>query len=69
MSSGFVSGGTTDNPIERDSEWLRVQEELEANRRRKDEESQQVGGKSLYEVLEQNKGTQAALLSGVNMTL
>ena len=60
MSSGFVSGGTTDKPIERDNEWLQVQTELEANRRRKEEEAQQAGGKSLYEVLEQNKGTHTA---------
>ena len=56
MSSGFVSGGTTDNPIERDDEWLRAQQEIEANRRRKEEEARQEGGKTLYEVLQSNKG-------------
>ena len=56
MSSRFVSGGTTDNPIERDDEWLKAQQEIEANRRRKQEESQQEGGKTLYEVLQSNKG-------------
>lgn len=56
MSSGFVSGGTTDNPVVRDDEWLRAQGEIEANRRRKEEESRQEGGKSLYEVLQGNKG-------------
>ncbi|MCJ1399832.1 hypothetical protein MMC11_003035 [Xylographa trunciseda] len=55
MSSGFVSGGTADEPIERDDEWLKAQQELEATRRRKEEESRQTGGKSLYEVLQQNK--------------
>ncbi|MCJ1387519.1 hypothetical protein MMC18_000362 [Xylographa bjoerkii] len=55
MSSGFVSGGTTDEPIERDDEWLKAQQELEAIRRRREEESRQTGGKSLYEVLQQNK--------------
>ncbi|KAL9598569.1 MAG: hypothetical protein Q9219_004400 [cf. Caloplaca sp. 3 TL-2023] len=55
MSSGFVSGGTTDNPIERDEEWLTAQREIEANRRRKEEEGRQEGGKSLYEVLQGNK--------------
>ncbi|KAL8689823.1 MAG: hypothetical protein Q9218_004596 [Villophora microphyllina] len=55
MSSGFVSGGTTDNPIDRDDEWLKAQQEIEATRRRKEEEGQQDGGKSLYEVLQNNK--------------
>jgi hypothetical protein len=56
MSSGFVSGGTIDNPVERDAEWLKAQQELEENRRRKEAEGQQEGGKSLYEVLQANKG-------------
>ncbi|GME23075.1 NEFA-interacting nuclear protein NIP30 [Neofusicoccum parvum] len=55
MSSGFVSGGTVDQPIERDAEWLKAQQELEAQRRRKQEESSQNDGKSLYEVLQANK--------------
>ncbi|KAL8905419.1 MAG: hypothetical protein Q9207_002659 [Kuettlingeria erythrocarpa] len=55
MSSGFVSGGTTDTPVERDDEWLRAQQEIEANRRKKEEEGKQDGGKSLYEVLQNNK--------------
>lgn len=55
MSSGFVSGGTTDNPLERDDEWLKAQEEIEANRRRKEEEGRQQDGRSLYEVLQNNK--------------
>ncbi len=56
MSSGFVSGGTADNPIERDGEWLKAQQEIEAKHRRKEEESRQGGGKTLYEVLQSNKG-------------
>ncbi|KAL8799734.1 MAG: hypothetical protein Q9182_005677 [Xanthomendoza sp. 2 TL-2023] len=55
MSSGFVSGGTTDKPIERDDEWVKAQLEIEAIRRRKEEEGKQDGGKSLYEVLQSNK--------------
>lgn len=55
MSSGFVSGGTIDNPAERDDAWHKAQEELAETRRRK-EESQQHEGKSLYEVLQANKG-------------
>lgn len=56
MSSGFVSGGTTDHPVDRDDEWLKAQQEIEATRRRKEEEGKQEGGKSLYEVLQNNKG-------------
>ncbi|KAI4242181.1 MAG: hypothetical protein LQ352_007291 [Teloschistes flavicans] len=55
MSSGFVSGGTTDHPVDRDDEWLKAQQEIEATRRRKEEEGKQEGGKSLYEVLQNNK--------------
>jgi FAM192A/Fyv6, N-terminal domain len=57
MSSRFVSGGTTDAPLERSDEWLAAQEELEANRQRKAEESRRNNGRSLYETLEANKGT------------
>ena len=56
MASGFVSGGTADAPVERDDEWLKAQQEIEATRRRKEEESRQDGGKTLYEVLQANKG-------------
>ena len=44
------------NSFERDDEWLKAQQEVEANRRRKEEESRQEGGKTLYEVLQSNKG-------------
>lgn len=56
MSSGFVSGGTNDQPIERDDGWLKAQQDLEAERRCKAEEGKQNDGKSLYEVLQANKG-------------
>ncbi|KKZ57990.1 hypothetical protein EMCG_05542 [[Emmonsia] crescens] len=55
MSSGFISGGTIEDPTERDDEWLKAQQELEAERRRKAEESNRDDGKSLYEILQQNK--------------
>ncbi|KAL4879501.1 N-terminal domain of NEFA-interacting nuclear protein NIP30-domain-containing protein [Aspergillus karnatakaensis] len=55
MSSGFVSAGTDQQPIQRDDEWLRAQQELEEERRRKAELGKQDGGKSLFEVLERNK--------------
>lgn len=56
MSSGFISGGTTDAPIERDSEWILAQQGIEATRRRKEEESRQTDGKTLYDTLQANKG-------------
>jgi len=56
MSSGFVSAGTNEEPIERDDEWRKAQQLVEANFRRKQEEGKHDGGKSLYEVLQQNKG-------------
>lgn len=55
--SRFVSGGTVDKPTERDDEWLKAQEQIEAVRRKKEDESRQHEGKSLYEVLQANKGT------------
>ena len=56
MSSGFVSGGNSDAPLERDDEWLKAQQDIEANRRRREDESRHEGGKTLYEVLQANKG-------------
>lgn len=55
MSSGFVSSGTNEQPVERDDAWLRAEQELEEDRRRKAEIGKQNDGKSLFEVLEQNK--------------
>lgn len=55
MSSGFVSAGTNEDPVERDDAWLRAQKELEEERRRKAEAGRQKDGKSLFEVLQQNK--------------
>ncbi|TVY71331.1 hypothetical protein LSUE1_G006612 [Lachnellula suecica] len=55
MSSGFVSGGTADAPIERSDEWLAAQKELDANAVRKAEAARQTDGRSLFETLEANK--------------
>ena len=55
MSSGFISAGTNEQPIERDDEWLKAQHELDEERRRKAEVGKQNDGKSLFEVLERNK--------------
>ena len=58
MSSGFVSGGTTDAPIQRSDEWLKAQLELEAERKAKADAAKAANeGRSLYETLEANKGS------------
>ena len=59
MSSGFVSGGTIDKPTERDDEWRLAQAELEAKRLEKEDRDKQHDGKSLFEVLQANKGDNA----------
>ncbi|TVY39278.1 hypothetical protein LOCC1_G004197 [Lachnellula occidentalis] len=55
MSSGFVSGGTADAPIERSDDWLAAQKEIDANAVRKAEAARQTEGRSLFETLEANK--------------
>jgi len=54
--SRFVSAGTDVEPVERDAEWLQAQQELEAARRLKEEQSRATDGKTLFEVLQANKG-------------
>jgi len=56
MSSGFVSGGTADAPIERSDDWLAAQKEIDANAVRKAEAARKTEGRSLFETLEANKG-------------
>jgi hypothetical protein len=68
MSSGFVSGGTIDNPTERDDEWRHAQAELEEKRLAKEREGQQNDGKSLFEVLQANKGDTHPFLSALQRT-
>ena len=54
--SRFVSGGTNEEPTERDEAWLKAQQEIEAGQLQKKEAGQQADGKSLYETLQANKG-------------
>lgn len=54
--SRFISGGTTDEPTERDEAWLKAQQGIEARHREKVEAGRQEGGKSLFETLQANKG-------------
>ncbi|KAF1981235.1 hypothetical protein K402DRAFT_415623 [Aulographum hederae CBS 113979] len=55
MPSGFVSGGTIDEPVERDDEWKKAQQEIEEKHKQRAAAAVQNGGKSLYEVLQANK--------------
>jgi hypothetical protein len=54
--SRFVSGGTDDEPTQRDEAWLKAQQELDAAAIAKQEASRAGSGKSLYETLQANKG-------------
>lgn len=54
--SRFVSGGTNEEPTERDEAWLKAQQELDAKHVAKQAASRQGEGKSLFETLEANKG-------------
>lgn len=56
MASRFVSGGTNEEPTERDEAWLEAQQAIEAKRQEKVELGKQADGKSLYETLQANKG-------------
>jgi hypothetical protein len=55
-ASKFVSGGSVDKPNERDAEWLAAEQALEEERIRKHKIGKEHDGKSLYEVLQANKG-------------
>ena len=53
--SRFVSGGTDEQPTQRDEAWLKAQE-LDAAAIAKQEAARAGSGKSLYETLQANKG-------------
>lgn len=54
--SRFVSGGTDEQPTQRDDAWLKAQQELDAAAIARQDAGKQAGGKSLYETLQANKG-------------
>lgn len=56
MSSGFVPAGSTENTSSTNDDWEKAKQDIEDARRRKEEAGRQEGGKSLFEVLQQNKG-------------
>ncbi|TLD34755.1 hypothetical protein E2P81_ATG04920 [Venturia nashicola] len=55
MSSGFVSGGSLDEPAKRDDAWRKAQEDLDARRKNKEDANRASNGKSLFETLQANK--------------
>ena len=56
MSSGFVSERSGEATDVQNDDWIKAKQAIEATRERRLEVGQQDGGKSLYEVLQQNKG-------------
>ncbi|KAJ5047392.1 uncharacterized protein L3040_003219 [Drepanopeziza brunnea f. sp. 'multigermtubi'] len=66
MSSGFISGGTSEAPLERSDEWLAAQKEIEANALRRAELARQQDGKSLFETLEANKAAKQEAFEEAN---
>jgi hypothetical protein len=56
VMSRFVSGGTDEQPTQRDEAWLKAQQELDAAAIAKQEAARAGSGKSLYETLQANKG-------------
>lgn len=67
MSSGFVSGGTNDAPIQRDDAWLKAQLELEAERKAKADAAKAANeGRSLFETLEANKAAKQEAFEEAN---
>ena len=67
MAERFVSAGTAEDAPERDPEWLAAQQELDAKAlQRKQAESKhgsgmQDDGRTLFEVLQANKGSTGQL--------
>lgn len=54
MPSRFVSAAA-ERPVGEDDDWVKAQQTIEHTFKPKQEEGKQEGGKSLYEVLQQNK--------------
>ena len=55
MSSGFVPAGSKESSSQNHDDWLKAQHAIEAARRPGREDGKQEDGKSLYEILQQNK--------------
>ena len=56
MSSGFVPAGSDATSIKPDDAWVKAQQLVAQSRSAEAKPSKQDDGKSLYDVLQQNKG-------------
>ena len=56
MSGKFVSAGSLDQNTDRDNEWLQARQELEAKQKERENVKPEHDGKTLFEVLQANKG-------------
>ena len=54
--SRFIEGGSLEKPTDRDDEWLNAQQEVYNKQRAREQYGKQADGRSLYEVLQANKG-------------
>ena len=61
MSSGFVPAGADGSSTKPDDAWVKAQQLVAQSRGTEAKISKQDDGKSLYDVLQQNKGRQAKL--------
>lgn len=58
MSSGFVPAGSDANASKPDDAWVKAQQLVAQSRSAETKPSKPDDGKSLYDVLQQNKGRQ-----------
>lgn len=56
MSGKFVAGGTLDKLTDRDDAWLQAEQDLEDRRKERERNKAAHDGKTLFEVLQANKG-------------
>lgn len=57
MSRFVTEGANEEYKAAKDDEWARVQQDLQLNQQKKQDEGKQEDGKSLFEVLQANKGS------------
>ena len=56
MSEKFVPAGSLDQITDRDNEWLQARQELVAKQKEREAINPEHDGKTLFEVLQANKG-------------
>lgn len=63
MSSGFVAASADQRVNGNDQDWSAAEQAIETNRKSQFDAGKQEGGKSLYEVLQQNRSKESAIMS------